>query len=219
MRVRIATCAVVCVLGLFGFARLLGQSPALSVEQQRALGTLDAIAKALPNEGDTARHLNWLRDSVRSRPNVPLPQSSLSALEANLSALNLSRTFSESDRTRIVDIVREDLRLKAEYCRSHPDGMAAQVTLRVRTWQQGDKREASQWRVMHVNAPLKGFRDAEAFPKFSSPTELPVPPGVYVLWAQDVNDESKRGPETVVRPGAARDRRDLDADLLIPAPK
>jgi hypothetical protein len=208
-----------CCVAVFGFALLHGQSPALSPDQQRALNVLDAITKALPNEGDTPRHLNWLRESVRSRPNLRLPPTSLSALEADLSALIMSSGFPESDRKRVVEVVREDLKLKAEYCRAHPDGMAAHITLRVRTWQQGDKREASQWRVMYINAPLRGFRGAEKFPKLSSPTEVQVPPGVYMIWAQDDTNDARRGPDTIVRPGAAPDQRDLEADLLIPANK
>ena len=214
-----ANCAVVCCVALFASAVLYGQSPAQSPDQQRALEVLDAIAKALPNEGETVKHINWLRESVRGRPNARLPQASLSALDADLSALNLSSGFPESDRKRVVEVVREDLRLKAEYCRSHPDGMAAQVTLRVRTWQQGEKREASQWRVMYINAPLRGFRAADSFPQLSSPTEVRVPPGVYLIWAQDETNPARRGPDTIVRPGSARDQRDLDADLLIPANK
>jgi hypothetical protein len=44
---------------------------------------------------------------------------------------------------------------------------------------------------------------------------MPVPPGVYVLWAQDATDETRRGPDVLVRPGAAVDQRVLEADLLV----
>jgi hypothetical protein len=213
MKKQVAICAVACCLAASGLA--LGQNQALSPDQRRALELLDALASALPGDSDTARHITWLRESVRRRPNASLPPSSLATLDADLSALTLSRELSEADRKRVVDVVREDLRLKAEYCRAHPDGMAAQVTLRVRTWQPGEKREAPQWRVMYINAPLRGFRAADAFPRFSSPTEMPVPPGVYVLWAQDATDETRRGPDVLVRPGAAVDQRVLEADLLV----
>lgn len=221
MRMRIAACAVAYCVAVLGSGLAHGQAPALSPDQRRALDVLDAIAKALPilSDSETPRHLNWLRDSVRNRPNTPLPQSSLAALEADLSALTESRGFPDLDRRRVEDVVREDLKLKAEYCRSHPDGMAAHVTLRVRTVEQGENREAKQWRVMYINAPLRGFRAADSFPTLSSPTEMAVPPGVYLLWAQDAANGARRGPDLLVRPGAAIDQRVLAADLLVPATK
>ena len=41
------------------------------------------------------------------------------------------------------------------------------------------------------------------FHRFSSPTSMYLPPGAYVIWAQDPLNASRRGPETLVRLGVA----------------
>ncbi len=209
------TLAFVCAF-VMAYASLGGQAPALSQDQQRALQILDAFAKPLPSP-DTARDLKWLGESVRSRPNVGLPATVMAGLEANLAAMNRLNELPEAQRKAVVDAVAADLRLKAEFCRNHPEGMAGQVALNVRTWLAGEPRaEAKQWQVMYINAPLAGFagRKPVAFPQFSSPTKMLLPPGAYVVWAQDPKDASRRGPEVLLRLGVAKADM-LDADLLV----
>ena len=202
------------------------QAPALSPHQQRALEILDVLAKVFPpgdvpakasSSGDTARDIRWLRESVATRPNASLPPAVLAGLDASLTALQRINELSPAQRPAIVDAVRADLALKAEYCRNHPDGMAAQVALNVRTWLEGTPRsESPQWQVMYINAPLAGFpgRKASPFPQFSSPTSFVLPPGAYIIWAQDPKNAARRGPELLVRLGVAK-APTLDADLLV----
>ena len=204
-------CAFVAV-----YASLGAQAPAYSPDQQRALQILAALTKPFPS-GAAARDIRWLVESVRSRPNVSLPATVLAGLEGHLTALNRLNELPDAQRESVVEGVRADLRLKAEFCRNHPEGMAAQVALNVRTWLAGEPRsEARQWQVLYINAPLAGFpgRKGAPFPQFSSPTRMLLPPGAYILWAQDPQDASRRGPEVLVRLGVAR-ADTLDADLLV----
>ena len=202
------------------------QAPTMSPDQQRALQILDVLAKVFPpgdvpakpgSSGDTARDIRWLSESVNTQPNASLPAAVLAGLEANLTALRRINELPPTQRQPIVDAVRADLALKAAYCRNHPDGMAGQVSLNVRTFLGGTTRsESPQWQVMYINAPLAGFpgRKAAPFPQFSSPTSLVLPPGAYVIWAQDPKNAARRGPELLVRLGVAK-APSLDADLLV----
>jgi hypothetical protein len=202
------------------------QAPTLSPDQQRALQVLDVFAKVFPpgdavakapTSVDTARDIRWLKESVGTRPNSSLPATVLAGLDASLTALQRINELPPTQRQAVVDAVRADLALKAQYCRTHPDGMAGQVALNVRTWLEGKTRsESPQWQVMYINAPLAGFpgRKATPFPQFSSPTSLVLPPGAYVIWAQDPKDASRHGPELLVRLGVNK-APTLDADLLV----
>ena len=163
-------------------AAAAAQAPAYSQDMQRALQLLNALAKAFPS-GDSARDIRWLVESVNSRPAAGLPATVLEGLEASFGALNRITELPDAQRKTLVEAVRADLQLKAAYCRTHPEGMAGQVSLSVRTLVVGATRsEASQWQVMYINAPLAGFpgRKAAPFPKFSSPTAMFLPPGAYV---------------------------------------
>jgi hypothetical protein len=207
--------ALVCAFAA-AYASLGAQAPSYSQDQQRALQILDALTKPFPS-GDAARDIRWLVESVRTRPNVSLPATVLAGLEANLAALKRINELPEAQRESVMEVVRADLRLKAEFCRNHPDGMAGQVALNVRTWLAGEPRsEARQWQVLYINAPLAGFpgRKPAPFPQFSSPTRMLLPPGAYIVWAQDPKNASRRGPETLLRLGVARADA-LDADLLV----
>ena len=209
------TVALVCAF-VAAYASLGAQAPALSQDQQRALQILEALAKPFPS-GDPARDIRWLVESVRGQANVSLPATVMAGLEADLAAMNRIQELPEAQREAVVESVRADLRLKAEFCRKHPEGMAAQVALSVRTWLAGEPRaEARQWQVLYINAPLAGFagRKPSPFPQFSSPTKMILPPGAYVVWAQDPKDPSRRGPEVLLRLGVAQ-AATLDADLLV----
>jgi hypothetical protein len=209
------TLAFVCAF-VAAYASLGAQAPALSLDQQRSLQILEALAKPFPS-GDSARDIRWLVESVRSRSNVSLPATVMAGLEADLAAMNRIQELPEAQREAVVEAVRADLRLKAEFCRNHPEGMAGQVALNVRTYLAGEPRtEARQWQVLYINAPLAGFagRKPAPFPQFSSPTKILLPPGAYVMWAQDPKDPSRRGPELLVRLGVAQ-AATLDADLLV----
>ena len=211
----IRACMTMVAAAFAGFTLLSAQPTAFSLDQQRAPQLLDALAKALPSSAQ--REISWLVDSVRRRPLASLPANVIVGLEADLAALNRVSEVPPAERDRVVEVVREDIRLKAQYCRSHPDGMAAQIALTVRTWQQGQARtESPQWQVVYINAPWAGFagRKPSPFPKFSSPTSMSLAPGAYVLWAQDPATATRRGPEIVVRLGLGSSAA-VEADLLV----
>jgi hypothetical protein len=208
----------VSILGAW-WAALSAQPVTHTPDQQRALRALVAIQRALPR-GAADTEIQWLIKSVENVRNKPIPQSVFSGLEADQMALRKVRGFPAFARQQVIGVVVDDLKLKGAYCRSHEDGMAAQVLLTVKTWRQGDAAsEAHQWQVMYINAPLAGpGRKGEPFPKFSSPTSITLPPGAYVVWAQDPRNEARRGPEKIVRLGAggAPAGSSLAADLLVP---
>ena len=198
------------------FAAPAAQAPAYSQDQQRALQILTALGKAFP-DGDSARDIRWLVESVNSRPAASLPATVMAGLEASFTALSRITELPDAQRKALVEAVRADLQLKAAFCRTHPEGMAGQVVLNVRTLLTGPAQsEAKQWQVLYINAPLAGFpgRKPAPFPKFSSPTSMFLPPGAYLIWAQDPLNASRRGPETLVRLGVAG-AQTLDADLLV----
>jgi hypothetical protein len=208
--------AAFVVAVMMDYAAPAAQTPAYSQDQQRAMQILNALAKAFPT-GDSARDIRWLVESVNSRPAASLPATVLEGLEASFTALSRITELPDAQRKALVETVRVDLQLKAAYCRTHPEGMAGQVALNVRTLFAAPARsEAPQWQVLYINAPLAGFpgREPAPFPRFSSPTSMFLPPGAYLIWAQDPLNASRRGPETLVRLGVGG-AQTLDADLLV----
>ena len=55
-------------------------------------------------------------------PNLSLPATVLAGLEANLTGMNRINELPDAQRESVMEAVRADLRLKAEFCRNHPDG-------------------------------------------------------------------------------------------------
>ena len=114
----------IVLLALCTSLRAQGQ---ISPGQQRALSTLNAIAMALPPESANTE-IRWLTDSARNtRVATGIPSNVLDGLEANLAALKRSSDLPTPARRDVIAAVIEALRLKAEHCRTNPDGMAAQV--------------------------------------------------------------------------------------------
>jgi len=171
---------------------------------------------------DIDASLRWLTTSLRkpvSRVNGAMIQS----LKADLSALKRLPTTDPSTQRRLADSISSDLSLKAGYCRRQSDGMNATATLTIRTWTA--KTEVKQWQVAYLNAPLAILNEtkAELFPAFSSPTALALPPGRYVVWAQDPTRPSIRGPAKDVSlgrtsgSGPAPPPEQITADIVVPA--
>lgn len=194
--------------------------PASATSSPAAVAAIDRLRRALegvevPADVDPTRDLRWLDQSL-SDAKVAVPEIALQALDA------LTLVFSERDRVPAAALrtAFDDLALKASYCRTHPDGMAALVRLTVRTFRQqpGGRVEDSNWQVFYLNAPLVTFAPARsaAFPAFSSPTSMSLPPGVWAIWAQDVRDAAKKGPITELRLGVTGTERDVTADIAIP---
>jgi hypothetical protein len=93
--------------------------------------------------------------------------------------------------------------------------MNALVRFTVKTWD--GTTEVHQWQVAYLNAPLAILhRDQfQPFPKFSSPTEVRLPPGRYMVWAQDPRNAAKRGPATEVALGQ-NGAAEVQADIVVP---
>jgi len=111
-------------------------------------------------------------------------------------------------------LVVEDLQVKSDACRRSPTGMSVTFPLTVRTWAPAasQRSEVSQWNVMYLSAPLAlRSRKGHSFPAFSSPTTIRLPPGKYVVWAEDPADKGRVGPPKDVTLGEA-----VAVDLIVP---
>jgi hypothetical protein len=182
-----------------------------------------------PDPLDTAKHdVDWLRNSLTNsartsrggsatQRGAAISQAMLNALQADDDALGILLGASAEQNRALLEATFDDLHLKFMYCRARPEGMAALVKLSVHTWD-GDK-EVRQWQVAYLNAPLAILRrdESQPFPRFSSPTETQLPPGRYLIWAQDPQNGAKRGPAKELALG--RDGMgSLQADVMVPRP-
>ena len=170
---------------------------------------LASIQKQLP---EAARDVGWLTDTVPQKGTIPAEVGQ--QLEAFEQAL---RSGANEELRRLI---REELEIKADYCRRHPAGMAAMIPLTIRTWMNKEKSsdEVSRWNVMYLSAPLAVLRTkGEPFPNFSSPTTRRLAPGKYVVWAEDPNDARRQGPRKTITLGAPKVKLDeaVNADLLV----
>jgi hypothetical protein len=158
--------------------------------------------------------VNWLRTSLT--PEGP-SRAMLDGLRADADALGNAQQGDERERRALIEATFDDLRLKRVYCRERPERMNALVRLTVQTWD--GTTEVHQWRVAYLNAPLAILhRDQfQPFPKFSSPTEVRLPPGRYMVWAQDPRNAAVRGPATEVALGQ-NGSAEVKADIVVPRP-
>ena len=223
---------LVALLALSPVRAASAQGAPAAGDASRALSSLRALFQDHASELTAAQQeavassLKWLTqlsEGVRINPAM------VRSLEADAQALSRLGTTSGAARAAVLDRVADDLQLKSAYCRTHRDGMSANVALTVRTWN-GDQ-EVRRWQVSFVNAPLAllhGGR-AEQFPAFSSPTTFDLPPGRYILWAQDPANPSAVGPakeialgrsaqQTIKTTGPHDSQKEaLIADLSVPA--
>jgi len=156
--------------------------------------------------------VNWLRTSLT--PEGP-SRAMLDGLIADADALGNAQQSDERQRRALIEATFDDLRLKRAYCREKPERMNALVKFTVKTWD--GTSEVHQWQVAYLNAPLAILhRDQfQPFPKFSSPTEVRLPPGRYMVWAQDPRNAAKRGPSTEVALGQ-NGAAEVQADIVVP---
>jgi hypothetical protein len=205
-------------------ALLLGAGAGLGLAARRQPGTSEPVRAVLQDlrfmlaGEDIERELGWLEKSLK--PDAVLPTIAGLALDDLRFALSRS-SLSGPSRLSLQALVVKDLKIKAAYCRQHPLGMAALVRLTVRTWSQppaGNRLEQADWQVMYVCTPqtLLPTYSGRSFPRFSSPSFVDLPPGLWTLWAQHPVDPLKRGPAREVTLGATPEVTTLDADLLVP---
>jgi hypothetical protein len=201
---------VIAILLAFATVDATAQ-PATAPDAVRAEQLLAALEKRVP---EAEKQIRWLRGTLRSDTALP-PEvlASLASLEEALAA--------GGDDPEIRRLVVDDLLVKGEYCRRHPDGMGALVELRVRTWaaEGFPGSEVSQMNVLYLSAPLAERRTSgEPFPSFSSPTVKRLPPGRYVIWAEHPSDPKRRGPRKTVTVGDQQSviGAAVSADLIVP---
>ena len=197
---------------LLAFATLdaSAQTPAVP-DAVRAEQLLASLETRVP---EAQKQIRWLRGTIRST--TALPAEVLASLASLEQALSIG-----GDDPEIRRMVVDDLSLKADYCRRHPEGMGALVELRVRTWaaEGFPGSEVSPMNVLYLSAPLAERRTTgEPFPGFSSPTMKRLPPGRYVIWAEHPSDAKRRGPRKTVTVG---DQQSLIgapvlADVIVP---
>lgn len=172
-----------------------GAAPHQDSRQERAKRALDTLNQRVPG---VTREITWLA----GRAGEGVPESMVKNLEGLVDALRHSENSGTAKE--ILEEVRQDIAIKWAVCRQSPEGMAIQVPLIVRTWTAGEPRsEAPRWNVHYLSAPLASSDlPGESFPTFSSPTTISLPPGRYVVWAQDPDDPKRRGPRKDVTVGS-----------------
>jgi hypothetical protein len=124
------------------------------------------------------------------------------------------------NRAAVTREVETDLRTKDAAYKNSPRGLATLITLEVHT--KLIRAETSGWQVMSLAAPLAEFPNApgEPFGLFSSPTTKSLPPGPYILWAEDPSDASVKGPRKPVTLGSVTGGQaslaPVSADIAVP---
>jgi hypothetical protein len=177
-----------------------GSLPAPQADRQRAQRLLEALRQQFP---DVSREIGWLENALPAAGAIP--NEVLQALQDLHDARAAAQKLPEAERRRFLELSARDITLKAEFCRKHPQGMAALLDVVVRTWRPGDgeRIEAARWNVAYLSAPMAVFPDRKGrtFPGFSSPSQHRLPPGTYVVWAEDPADAARRGPRKEVQIG------------------
>jgi hypothetical protein len=166
-----------------------------------------------------SREIGWLQNAIPAAGAVPA--EALQALQDLHDAAVEARKLPDADRRRFVELAARDIALKAAFCRTHPHGMAALLDVVVRTWRpgEGERVEATRWNVAYLSAPMAVFPDRKGrtFPGFSSPSRHLLPPGTYVVWAEDPANAARRGPRKEVQIGdpTRSDAATVAVDILV----
>jgi hypothetical protein len=88
-------------------------------------------------------------------------------------------------RTQEVSDVLDDLYLKAHACLLNGGKAVGSVSVTVHTKNSGT--EVSNWRVLCIAKILQlyAYYSPTVFPRLSSPTTWEIPPGKYIMWAEN----------------------------------
>jgi hypothetical protein len=207
----LAACALAAALGA-AMQAISGPLPPQSSTRVRVARALEFLKQEVP---EAAGDLKWIEANL----GIDVPEATARSMEALVEALQRA-SGSAPLRERVIAAVRDDLAIKVRACRNSGAGMATVARLVARTWSATEpRREVTRWDVHYLLAPLAltGSLPGESFPAFSSPTAVTLPPGRYVLWAQDPAQPQRRGPsrEIVVGTVEGRASDDVTADLLI----
>jgi hypothetical protein len=163
------------------------------------------VASALPEVDFMIR--GW-------KPGTKIPDTYAKSLTLDLQVLEKTLMSPVDDAPYpVLRRVADDLKIKADHCRKTGVGLGGLVTLVVRTKRGG--QELRDLQVLYIPKILEVVKDArpDLFPKFSSPTSCPLPPGRYVMWTREPQS-NRTGERTVVRVGDGKDTIEWD----LPAP-
>lgn len=126
----------------------------------------------------------------------------LQSMDANADALRsvLSQDFTDDQKLTICKSISTDMKLKEQYVRA-----TSSFSIKAKVHTKKGTAEVSGCQVWYVPAGWAyEVRRHRKFDRVSSPTEKPLPPGMYVMWAKL---EDKEGERQYVAIG--EDNRDL----------
>lgn len=157
-----------------------------------------------------SRALSDLRSQAERfwKPSQPVSQSYLADMAATLWALHGARNSPEP--AAVLDSAADDLTVRLQYCRTTNTGLGGKVQLRVHTMKGG--AEVKNWRVFYLPKIFEDQSAGEPFPTYSSPTEFPLSPGRYLIWAKNPATGAE-GERSVVRLGGGRSLEELQIPL------
>jgi hypothetical protein len=144
----------------------------------------------------------------------PVYLDNLLQLGRRLSSMSRVRRDDPQLKTMLNDIAA-DLHTKLAYCIATKTTLGGLVQLRVHT--RRGPAEVPNWQVFFLPKMLESAPGAEPdlFPKYSSPTDISIPPGRYVIWAREASTRQLAA-KLVVRVGGSEGVRDLELDLPVP---
>jgi hypothetical protein len=199
-------------LGIALQGELRGQTPVTRADLTKALS--DLMAAALAPQDPRARErtpfiqksVQWLAgQSSRTNPADVSPEYLRSLQRA-------AELLQQNPDIRTVTDIEADLEAKIDHCRRLGIGMGGLVTLRVNTLRDG--KPVGNWRV---HALLKFFErtkgaESRTSLRVSSPVDMPLEPGRYLVWAVDeaTGRMTRRLPVTVAG------QNELVYDLTLP---
>ena len=186
------------ILVLLSDPLVVRSAPLQSGQRERIDKALATLSQKVPQ---ASRPIGWIRKSVSDA----VPEAAVKGLESLADALGRIEGAPALEMKKVIEAVEEDLAIKAAVCRVDPKGMAVLVPVVVHTWSSNEPRsEVPRWNVHYLIAPLALIGDlpGESFPAFSSPTSISLPPGRYVVWAQDPQNSRRRGPRRDITLGS-----------------
>jgi hypothetical protein len=193
------------------------QQPTTDAELRRATEDLYRAAtmtRSVVSPPTLLAHASWLRDSVR-RPAFwegPITRASDVSREYLRSLQVAAELLRSTSDPRVMVDITNDLEAKVQHCRDLRIGMGGTVVLRVNT-RRGDENV----RNLQVKYLLKFYEAVPGaqpgtFPRLSSPTDTPLEPGRYWVWAVDPAT-GRTSSRTLVRLSG---QRQLVVDVPVP---
>jgi hypothetical protein len=163
-------------------SHVAGAQPGSSrAELQAAINTLAASAASIPADQHLARlktALQWMQNNAAKTEEANLSQEYVRSL-GRAAALLSQRPSGDA----LEDVVRE-LEAKVQHCRTLGIGMGGSVLLTVNTKRAG--RVVGDWHVFYLLKFDEWLKTAPRnFLRVSSPTNMAIEPGRYVIWAHD----------------------------------